>query len=364
MAYNHGRYFFPAARKQDMRPTPRNPRTPRSNVLFAFALLLAAYLAWLARGALLLLYVSALFAVVLMPAVHAIERIRIRRWRPGKAVSILIMLVAVGAFLTGFGFLAIPPVAHDLQQLRGQTPTLPRLLSKLHRIPILDRLNSAQLSERIQSVASQAAGDVLLSVRSWAGRLMDVLTAIILTVYFILEGDKAYRWFLSFVPPRRRPRLDLTLRRAGERMGRWLLGQFSLMLILGACSTTVYALLHVRYAYALGVLTGLLNIIPVLGAAITIVLVLFIAALESWTKVLGVAIFYSVYIQVENSFLTPRIMQNRVGLPGLGVLVALLFGFALAGIPGALVAVPTAVLISELLGEYLVWKDLPLEGPP
>jgi predicted PurR-regulated permease PerM len=364
MAYNHGRYFSQAGRKQDMAPTPANPRTPRNNVVLAFVLLLLAYLAWLARDALLLLYVSALFAVVLMPVVRSIERIRIRGWRPGKAATVFIILLVVGVFLVGFGFLAIPPVAHDLQQLSSQPPGLPELMKKIHRIPILGRLDGNQLSQRIQAVASQAAGDILLGVRSWAGKLMNMLTGIILTVYFILEGDRAYGWFLTFIPPRRRERLDVTLRRAGERMGGWLLGQLTLMLILGVASTAVYALLHVRYAYALGVLTGLLNIIPVLGAAITILLVLLIAAIDSWTKVAGVAIFYAVYIQIENSYLTPRIMQNRVGMPGLGVLVALLFGFALAGVPGALVAVPTAVLVSELLDEYLAWKDLPFAGPP
>ncbi|MFP5204506.1 MAG: AI-2E family transporter [Acidobacteriota bacterium] len=364
MAYNHGRYFFTADRKQDMTPTPANPRTLRNDVLFAFVLLLAAYFAWLARAALLLLYVSALFAVVLMPVVRSIERLRIRGWRPGKGATILIMLLAVGVFFTGFGFLAIPPIARDLQQLSEQPFALPQLLIRIHRIPLLGRIDGEQLSQHVQAMASHAAGGVLLSIRSWAAKLMDLLTGIVLTVYFILEGDRAYRWFLSFIAPRRRERLDRTLRRASERMGRWLLGQFGLMLILGVVSTTVYALLHVRYAYALGVLTGLLNIIPVLGAAITILLVLFIAAIDSWTKVLGVAIFYAIYIQIENSLLTPRIMQNRVGLPGLGVLVALLFGFALAGVAGALVAVPTAVLVSELVEEYLVWKDLPLAGPP
>ena len=364
MAYNHGRYFFPADRKQDMTPTPANPHAPRNNVLFAFILLLAAYLAWLARGALLLLYISALFAVVLMPVVRSIERIRIRRWRPGKAATVFLMLLVVGLFLTGFGFLAIPPVARDLQQLSRQPPALPELLKKIHLLPLLGRIDGEQLSQRIQAVASQAAGGILLSVKSWAAKIMNLLTGIVLTVYFILEGDRAYRWFLSFIAPCRRERLDRTLRRASERMGRWLLGQLSLMLILGLASTTVYALLHVRYAYALGVLTGLLNIIPVLGAAITILLVLLIAAIDSWTKVAGVAIFYAIYIQIENSYLTPRIMQNRVELPGLGVLVALLFGFGLAGVPGALVAVPTAALVSELLEEYLVWKDLPFAGPP
>lgn len=339
-------------------------RAPRSYIVFAFALALAAWVAWLARDAVLLLYVSALFAVVLMPVVHAVERWHIGRWRPKKAASVAIMLLVVAGALTGFGFLAIPPVAHDLEQLSSQTPSIPALISELHSVPYLDRLDYQQLSTRVEGWVSRAAAYIMLSAKDWAGSIADLITCLVLTIYFILEGDIAYRWFLSFVPPQQRARLDPTLRRAGARMGRWLLGQASLMLILGVCSTTAYALLHIRYAYALGFLTGLLNIIPVLGAAITILLVLIIAAFTSWKSALGVAIFYAVYIQIENSFLTPRIMQNRVNLPGLGILVALLFGFSLIGVVGALVAVPTAVLVAELLDEYLVWKNTPFAGPP
>ena len=140
-------------------------------------------------------------------------------------------------------------------------------------------------------------------------------------------------------------------------MGKWLRGQGSLMLLLGLTSTIVYLFLHVRYAYALGVLTGLLNIIPVLGAAICVALALLVAAVDSWGRVIGVAVFYLIYVQVENSYLTPRIMKNSVDLPGLAVLVALLFGFALEGVVGAMVSVPTAVLVAVLLDEYLVHKD-------
>lgn len=343
-------------------PTPKH-RTPRANIVFALVLALVFYVAWVVRDALLLLYVSALFAVVLMPAVCAVERLRIGRWRPGRAASVGIMLLIVAAVLTGFGFLAIPPVAHDLEQLSASTQGIPALVGKLHRIPLLDRLNYSQFSSRVEGIVSHAAANILVSAKDWAGKLVDVGTCVVLTIYFILEGEIAYSWFLSFVPPRRRERLDQTLRRSGARMGRWLLGQASLMLILGVCSTAAYALLHVRYAYALGFLTGLLNIIPVLGAAICIVLVLIIAAFTSWTSVAGVAVFYAVYIWIENSYLTPRIMQSRVNLPGLGILVALLFGFALAGVVGALVSVPTAVLVAELLDEYLVWKNLPFDGP-
>lgn len=341
----------------------RNYRTPRANIVFAFALVIAGYLAWVLRIELIILYVSALFAVVLTPVVQAVQRLRIGRWRPKKTAAVILMLIAIAAFLAGFGYLAVPPVAHDLEQLSTQAPALPQLIGKLHRFPLIDRMDFNQFSERLQGVASETATGILHSAKDVATRLTDIATGIILTVYFILEGDVAYRWFLSFIPPQRRERLDQTLRRAATRMERWLLGQVSLMLILGVCSTAVYALLHIRYAYALGVLTGLLNIIPVLGAAISIALVLFIAAIDSWTRVIGVAVFYLVYTQIENSYLTPRIMRSRVNLPGLAIIIALVFGFGLAGVEGALVSVPTAVLVAELLEEYLVWKDVPFGGP-
>ena len=153
-----------------------------------------------------------------------------------------------------------------------------------------------------------------------------------------------------------RHRPDAALQRAEVRMGQWLLGQGSLMLLLGIASTIVYLVLHVRYAYALGVLTGVLNIIPVMGAATCIAIALLVAAVDSWGRVLGVAIFYGVWLQLENSFLVPRIMGTRVGLPGLGILVALLVGTELGGVVGAIVSVPTAVLVSVLVDEYLVRK--------
>ncbi|MGD0293243.1 MAG: AI-2E family transporter [Terracidiphilus sp.] len=336
-----------------------NPRTLRRDIVFAFALALACYLAWLIRDVLVLLYVSALFAVVLTPVVRFTSRLRIRSWQPfkGSAAIFLLLLVAAGA-LTAFGFLALPPIISDMQGFIREMPTrLPGLLEKLKNIPLAQHLDTADLSSRLQDFASQAATYLLFSLSNWAGRLFDLIMGFILTIYFILEGDQAYRWFLSFFPQESRERLDKTLQRAEVRMGKWLLGQGSLMLILGVTSTIVYLSLNVRYAYALGVLTGLLNIIPVVGAAICIMLALLVAAIDSWGRVLGVAIFYLIYLQVENSYLIPRIMKNRVGLPGLAILIALVLGSTLGGVLGAMVSVPTAVLVAVLLDEYLVHKD-------
>lgn len=321
------------------------------------------YLAWLLRAVLLLLYVSALAAVVLTPVVQATSRFKVGKVRPFKGRAILILLLAVAGGLTAFGFLAFPPVIRDLHEFALEMPTrLPTFLAKLKRIPFADQLNTDEITTRAQDFISNAATYILLSIKNWAGAIFSIAMGLILTVYFILEGDLAYRWGLSFFPPGKRPRLDAALQRAEVRMGQWLLGQGSLMLILGLTSTIVYVSLHVRYAYALGVLTGLLNIIPVIGAALTIVLALMVAAIDSWGRVLGIAIFYLVWVQVENSFLVPRIMGTRVGLPGISILVALLIGSELGGVLGAIVSVPTAVLVSVLIDEYLVQKPKETAG--
>jgi predicted PurR-regulated permease PerM len=126
------------------------------------------------------------------------------------------------------------------------------------------------------------------------------------------------------------------------------------MLTLGVTSTIVFLIFHIRYAVLLGVLMGLFNIIPVAGGIITMGLVCIVAALDSWTKLFEVVAFYLIYLNLENALLTPRIMKSSVDLMGLTVLVALLVGTALAGIVGALVAVPTAALVVVLLDEYAV----------
>jgi predicted PurR-regulated permease PerM len=290
--------------------------------------------------------------------VEKVSNVEVRGFRPFKGSAILILLLAAVGAVALFGFLAIPPVVRDMQQFGGEMPTrLPALMAKLKAIPFADHLNTADITTRVQDFASEAATYLVLGIRDWAGKFLNLAMGLILTIYFMLEGEHAYHWFLSFFPAESRGRLDKTLRRAEIRMGKWLFAQGSLMLILGLLSTTVYLALDVRYAYALGVLTGVLNIIPVLGAAMCIALALLVAALDSWGRVLGVAIFYLVYLQVENSYLTPRIMKNSVDLPGLAILVALLMGAALGGVVGAMISVPTAVLVSVLVEEYLVRKE-------
>lgn len=330
----------------------------RSDIVFAFGLLFAVYVAWLVREVLVLLYVSALFAVALTPLVQAVSGLKVGKWQPFKGIGLLVLLLAAGGGLALFAFLALPPVISDLQSFAQELPTrLPAMLAQVKKLGILQGPQAAAITTKVQDVAGGAASYLLSSAANWAGELFNVVMGIVMTIYFILEGDQAYAWFLSLVHPEQRERLDKALRRAETRMASWLVGQGSLMLILGAVSTIVYVGLGVRYAYALGFLTGLLNIIPVVGAAVCVGLALLVAAIDSWGRVIGVAVFYLIYLNVENSWLIPKIMKSRVNLPGWAILVALLIGSALEGVLGAMVSVPTAVLVAVLLDEYLVHRD-------
>ena len=335
-----------------------NRSSHRGDILFTIGLLLALYIAWQVRRELVLIYVSALFAVVLMPVLQGIMKLHIGRWSPGRgsAIFILFLVISVGIIL--FVSIALPPVVYDLHEFAKEMPTRgPQLLARIRRLPFSDRIDVNALNSKLQDMASNFVTYVFYSISDWARTLFDIITGIILTVYFMLEGEGAYFWLLSFVPVDKRERLDSTMARAEVRMGKWLLGQGALMLILGVLSTIVFLALHIRYAYALGVLMGLFNIIPVVGALISVTLVVLVAAIDSWGHVVGVLIFYAIYAQIETSYLTPRIMKTSVDLASLAVLIALLLGSALAGIVGAMVSVPTAVLITVLLDEYAVKPD-------
>jgi predicted PurR-regulated permease PerM len=340
------------------------PLGARGTVLFTFAVGIGLYLAWLLRDVIVVIYVSALFAVVLMPLVRGMMKLHIGRWHPSRGIAVLTMVVLTAGGLGAFLFFGLRPAFLDLRDLVKKLPEEgPQFFARMETVPILRDLDWDSLQGKVQDFVSNSATYVVKFASDWAATAARIVAGVVLTGYFIVEGDDAYAWFLSLFPVERRLRLDQTLARASVRMGKWLLGQGTLMLILGVSSTIVFALLRIRYAYALGVIMGLFNIIPVAGAMISMSLVILIAALDSWTRVLVVAIFFLVYLQVENTWLTPRVMRTHVDLAGLTILIALLIGTSLAGIVGAMVSVPTAVLVAVVLKEYAVHDEAIIEAP-
>jgi len=285
-------------------------------------------------------------------------RVRIRKYSPSRPVAIVALVFSVFAALTVFLYVGLPPVAKDIQHFATDLPPrIPGLIAKLKHLPMADKFGVDSLAAKSEAALAATAQYIFASAPLWLGHFLDLITAFVLCIYFMLEGDAVYYYLLSFVPDGSRDRLAKTLVIAEARMSSWLIGQLALMLTLGVCSTIVFGILHVKYFVLLGVLMGLLNIIPIAGGLITIVLAAGVAATDSWSKMAGVLIFYVIYLQIENGFLTPRIMRSRVNLLGLSVIVALLVGSDLAGVVGALVAIPTAALIAVIIDEYFVQQD-------
>lgn len=326
----------------------------KTDILFAAALGLAIYLSVQVVNVLLLVYVAALFAVVLAPAIGVVRRIRIAGWRPGRGVAMLIILLGLVTVVTIFFTLALPPIFHDLQAFAANLPQrLGDLSLRIQRVPFLHGFDM----ERLQRLGSEFAGGAFGIFKGVAGGIFGLFTWVILTGYFILDGERAFHWALSMFPLHQRERLERTLLRGEIRMRHWLVGQALLMLILGTSSMIVFAGMHLRYFYALAVLMGVANIIPIIGPIVSVTIASLVALADSPTKLLGVLAFYFVYQQFETAFLTPRIMKSTVDLPPLAVIIALILGGTLAGVVGALVAVPTAALCAVLIDEYLVKKD-------
>src|SRR5882724_8403234 len=296
----------------------------RSNIIFAFFIAVVLYAAWQVRDALLLIYVSALFAVILSPIIEHIRRIRIGKWRPGRGAAIIILFVGLAVVIALFFTVAVPPIARDLKEFSQEWPQRVQALSeKLHHLPYADRMNinpdtvRQHLSAVVGTLIGGAAG-ILAGVASGLGKFF---TFLILMAYFILDGERAFRWGVSLFPVAHQARLASTLERARDRISRWLLGQLMLMVILGVGCLIVVGLMHLRYFYVLAVIAGLANFVPMIGPIVTVILASAVAAIDSFTKVVGVIIFYAVYQQTESAILTPRIMKSTVDLPGAAVLI-------------------------------------------
>lgn len=329
-------------------------RNLRSDILFGIAVLVLLYFVWQVADVLLLVYVSVLFAVVLAPAINVIRRLRIGRWQPNRAIAIAILIVGVLAVATLLIALIVPPIISDAAEFAHNFPEkITTLQDKIRHVPFLENFNLSGIQESIAVMLGGAVG----LFRGVAGGIFGVFSAIILTVYFILDGKRAFQWGLSMVPAKHRERLERTMHRGENRMRHWLVGQAVLMLMLGTLSCIAFAILKLKYFVALALLAGLLNIIPIVGPVVAVTLACVVALVDSPPKLLGVLLFFLLYQQLETGFITPRVMKFSVNLPPLAVIISLMVGGALAGVLGALVAVPTAALCAVLIDEYLVKKD-------
>ena len=331
-----------------------SPRALIRYALVGLALTLAiTWALYLVRGALLLIYMSALVAIGLAPIASAIERWRLPRGHlPRWAAILIIYLLFLGA-LAGVAVLVIPPLVDQARELWA---ALPQMLSQGQQW-LIDRglLNrEVSLSEAVEQApvgGSDAVGTVVGAIWGFVGGIFGLLTILILAFYFLLDANNIVRGFVRLFPRDERRRVEDACRRISHKVSAWLGGQLLLAGIIGGSAALGLFLMGVPYFYVLALIAGIGEMIPIVGPLLSAIPAVAVAFTVSPTLALGVAIFFLVQQQIENHVLVPKVMEKQVGVSAVIVIIALLVGGSLLGIVGAILAVPTAAIMQVLFEE-------------
>jgi predicted PurR-regulated permease PerM len=321
--------------------------------ILVLIILALGYLAW---HVITWILIAVFLAAALNPAVQYLEARGVRR---GPAAG-LVFLAALLA-MTGLGFLVIPPL---VDQVRKFIEAVPDLIADITagRGPLGFLERDYGITERVRTaIEERGAGGVfgltepaVAVARSVVTAVVGVVTVAFLTFFMLLEGPRTVERFLGALPPTTATRW----RRVGgdiyRTIGGYVTGNLLISLIAGVSSTVVLFAVGSDYAVALGLVVALLDLVPLAGATIAAIVVSLVVLVElSWVHAVIVGAFFVVYQQVENHLLQPLIYGRTVQLSPLAVLIAVLIGAELAGVLGALAAIPTAGSLQAIGRETL-----------
>ncbi len=204
-------------------------------------------------------------------------------------------------------------------------------------------------------VSGQTAETAIPILTSVAGGIVSVITALVVTFYYLLEKKLIRRLVIEQLPMRSQARVDQMWTSVEQKTGGWLRGQLILCLIIGTIATTSYGLIGLSFWPLLGLWAGITEIIPIIGPWIGGIPAVIVALTEGPETALIVALVIVGMQSLENWFLVPRVMRGAVGLTPMTVFVAILAGTELMGVVGAILAIPIAagvqVVLTDLMDE-------------
>lgn len=324
-------------------------------VLVGLALLLV-FNAW---RVLTWILIAGVLAAALNPAVEAFERRGLRR---GWAASLVFGVALLG--ITAIGYLVIPPLVSQVTDFVNAVPDFIDDLTAgrgplgflQDRYQIVDRIRAAINERGVGGVLglSQPALDI---VRSVVTAVAGVVTIIFLTFFMLLEGPRTISMLLGLLPSEARPRFERVGRDIYRSISGYATGNLAISVVAGVLATIVLFAVGSDYAIALGLVVAVLDLVPLAGATIAAIIASTVVAIETdWMRTLIVIAFFIAYQQFENQLLQPLVYGRTVQLSPLVVLCAVLIGAQLAGIFGALFAIPIAGSLLAVARELLDYR--------
>jgi predicted PurR-regulated permease PerM len=347
-------------------------RTVAIALLTAAVVLGAFFLLWEVKTFVGWFVIALFLAAVLNPAVNWLQR-RHRLMKRPIAIALtylglfVALLLVVGIFvpvlidqingLSKFISTAANAPEGPTKYIRGLAKDnglggfLNRFSDQLHQL-------RNQLGGLVQNLLS-SSGQIAISV---AGAVAALATVLTLTFFLLLGSERYVNAGVGLFPERHQPLVRRLLSRSAGAVSGYITGNLAISVICGVTTFIVLLILGMPYAAPLALLVAVLDLIPLVGAtlggALLVVVGLFV---EPW-KAVVLLVYIVVYQQVEGSVLQPLVYSKAVQLNGLVILIALLVGGQLLGIPGALLAIPVAEIIRIVVTELLAYRRTPKEA--
>jgi predicted PurR-regulated permease PerM len=327
----------------------------------AIAVGLLLEVVWIARQIIAWILIAVFLALALNPAVEWFQRHGLKRRGAATAVTLLFALGAIALLAALFvptlvrevnGFAhALPGYVDDVTHHRGR---LGFLESKYH---ITQRVRDAVESGGATKVLG-LTGTAVAITKSIITAIVATVTIVFMTLFMLLEGPIWIERFYTLLPEHSRDHWRNVGNQIYRTVGGYVTGNLLISVIAGISSTLVLLALGVPYAVALGLLVAILDLIPLAGATIAAIIVCSVGFIHSPLAGIVLIVFFIVYQQIENHILQPVVYSRTVQLSPLVILISVLIGAELAGVLGALGAIPVAGTIQVLFLAFLEHRRL------
>jgi predicted PurR-regulated permease PerM len=305
----------------------------------------------------LLVVTAFIFMAALLPYVDWLTRKGLTRTQ-----AVLLLAFVIIAIIIGLVALMVPAMIDEFQSIRDNLPEDARKLEEFLAnfgidVELQDRARNVDWTSLISGRAAIDYGQRIFQIT------LSTITVIVLTIYLLIDTPRLARFLYQFVPPGREPETEEVLQSLGRVVGGYIRGQAITSFAIAIYTLVVLLILRVPNALAFAVLAGFADIIPLVGALIAVIPPTFAAFQESPTRALIVLGLLGLYQQVEDRFLVPRVYGATLNLPPLIVLIAVLAGGELFGIPGILLALPAAAVGRVALDYWLDRRKAAIAPP-
>lgn len=345
-----------------MNPEPRrDPVTVAISLRTVGLILAVAACIWLAS--LLTHVLLVVFAAILLATAVDQPTTWLRRHGVPRPIGVLAVYVTLLLAVLASGAALMPLVSAELLALQSELPAYATRIENLaHRlapnVAAAQRLSFSSLATQLAGHMEEVAGRIT-TVTLAAGQTLALVFATLVIAYFLaVDPAMGTRVLARFAPPALREHATRVGASVRLRIGAWARGQMLIALSFGVAMGVGLWLLGVPYAASLAVTAAVLELIPYVGGLVTVILAILMALTAGLPQVVGVIVLYLVLVNLEAHVLAPLLLGHAVGLPSVAILIALLVGVELFGILGALLAVPTAVIVWAIIEE--VWPTAPV----